>query len=161
MAAAGFYAELLVSATTGMNETKIVECLPWQACLGKCEENIKNQLLSDSDASITQSSRESCVGSVGSEACTEGYEGVRCSLCVQYDDEGEECDSNGETSIPNGYYRMNQRCEPCPCTWMTFGVVVFMFLALMLIFFFLVDRLPPEASEQASAAVGPILIIIT
>ena len=101
------------------------------------------------------------MGSVGSEACTEGYEGVRCSLCVRYKSDGNECNDQGEILIPNGYYRMNQRCEPCPCTWMTFDVVVMLMVLLMLMFFFFVDRLPPDASEQVSASAGPALIIVT
>jgi hypothetical protein len=162
MAAAGFYADLYVSSTTGMNMTKIVECLPWQACLGTCSDEARDQLVDDYDASLTQETRESCVGSVGSDACTPGYEGIRCSLCIQYNSDAEDCtEDEDEVLRPNGYYRMNQRCEPCPCTVFSFKVMVILAVLVLFLVYYSLDQLSAVLSEHASVMVGPAIILLT
>ena len=162
-AAAGFYADAYVSSATGMNTTRLVECLPWQACLGRCDAKVQQELLLQEDASATRETMESCDGSLGKDACTEGYQGIRCSLCKPFESgQGSGCEEDADgIAIPNGYYRVNQRCEPCPCTWLTFEVMIFLFVLLLLAALFLLDSFSADFSEHASVMVGPSIILLT
>ena len=161
LAAAGFYADVYVSSATNMNATKLVVCLPWQACLGSCPESVQVAVLNDIEAVNTFVGKDDCLGSLGVEACSPGYTGIRCSLCEAFDDERDGCEEVEGMLVPNGFYRMNQRCEPCPCTVMTFEVIVVMAILALFAVFFILDSFSAESSEHASVMVGPGIILLT
>ena len=112
LAAAGYFAELTTS-TTGENSTVITACIPFPyACLGTCSDEDASFIAAQDSFTETEqvASLSSCPAGLGKDSCTLGYGGPRCSLCLAYD-----ADAQCTDDVPNGYYRLESRCEPCPC----------------------------------------------
>ena len=98
------YAEMTVTEL----KVEYYKCTPFEGCIGSCTEEEQEQEYFD---------YEQCPGAIGEGNCATGYMGDRCSSCEPHNSDVTCVD---ETSPPNGYYRLNERCEPCPCSWFTF-----------------------------------------
>jgi hypothetical protein len=121
LAAAGYFAELTTNEG-GDNTTNVVACVPFPyACLGTCSREVEASILSQSSFSTDDEglSLESCAPGLEAQSCTDGYEGPRCSRCTQFraDFKDATCDADTNPPTVNGYYRLESRCIPCPCTW--------------------------------------------
>lgn len=88
-------------AATVFQPNMIEACTPFVACVGTC---------SVAALAVEPPAYAKCSGAAGDNSCTIGYSGERCSACVPFD---KDADCNDATA--NGYYRLDGRCEPCPC----------------------------------------------
>lgn len=130
LASAGHFAELITPTAT-----QITLCIPRRACMGTCNVSVLANLpeddgFADEDATDLFSS---CPGGLGQDSCSTGYMGRRCSLCQPYN---PAIDCADDDSIINGYYRLESRCEPCPCALLSFRWMVglaFLFAVLVLL----------------------------
>lgn len=161
LAAGGYFAQLEVDETNETT-TSIVACLPFPyACLGTCSRDVKAFLLTqeffaEDDQAL---SLVSCLPGLEKESCTEGYEGPRCSRCTPFSkDIPDPC-----PDAPNGYYRLETRCEPCPCTWVKFHhMVTALFFGALLMMLVLDHYITDsQAAEHASTLAAPLLILIS
>jgi hypothetical protein len=119
----GFFAHASNAPGLTTNAT-ISRCIPFYSCLGTCDENFRAQLLEVDEPDIEEDSlagavvsrtanneinkfvsEARCPGGIGTESCSPGYTGSRCSVCVAFDADIIECTADR----PNGYYRSNQR----------------------------------------------------
>jgi hypothetical protein len=128
-----------------------------------------------------------CPGGIGTESCSPGYTGSRCSVCVAFDADIVEC----TVDRPNGFYRSNQRvswqtqqllvvlsatlsntafagqCEPCACSFVTFNMMVIAAILAVFAFLWILDWKVEHASdsdplsEHASILLAPFFILVT
>ena len=156
-AAAGYFAEITTDA--GVNATTVVACIPFPfACLGTCSRAVTafvltEETLSDDDQGLNLAS---CGPGLEGQSCTIGYEGSRCSLCTPFNAEIKCSDT-----ITNGFYRLESRCEPCPCTWITFNVMIVALFLGALGLMFALDLLGSEFADHASTLAAPLLILVS
>ena len=61
----------------------------------------------------------------------------------------------------NGYYRLESRCEPCPCTWMTFSVVLLAVFIVAVLLLFALDLLGDDFTAHASTIIAPLMITVS
>jgi hypothetical protein len=125
------------------------KCSPFVACVGTCTA----RELDDEQPDFGQ-----CRGGIGSMSCSTGYTGLRCASCVAYDSTrgDEECvDAN-----PNGYYRLNDLCEPCPCSWLTPTILILIAGLILVIVMVAVDYILRD-TDHASAIFAPVMICVS
>jgi hypothetical protein len=155
-AAPGYYAE---SQRDEANVSRPVACVPPEACLGTCPYDAQLQL-STTDPLVRELKwaevqlLAQCNGSLGNESCSPGYTGLRCSICEPFDP-AVDCKLK-----QNGYYRRDQRCEPCPCTKITFAMQVGALMVVVVAMLLLIDLFNTDASEHASTVAAPFLIMV-
>ena len=201
----GFFAHASNASGLTINAT-ITRCIPFYSCLGTCDENFRAQLLevdapdiqedSLAGAVVSQTangeinkfvSEARCPGGIGTESCSPGYTGSRCSVCVAFDADIVEC----TVDRPNGFYRSNQRvswqtqqllvvlsatlsnaafagqCEPCACSFVTFNMMVIAAILAVFAFLWILDWKVEHASdsdplsEHASILLAPFFILVT
>ena len=159
LAAAGYFAQ--IARIAGENTTTIAACIPFPfACLGKCSREVTAFILTQESFSNADEgvSLEDCPPGLEQDSCTEGYEGERCSQCTKYNEDIDPC-----PDAPNGYYRLETRCEPCPCTWVQFHHMIVAVFFGALVSLFVLDHYMSgsQASEHASALAAPLLILVS
>ena len=149
-------------SVNGGNTTKLTACVPFPyACLGTCPPGLRQSILEQGDGEGADLS--SCPSGLQDESCTDGYEGPRCSRCAQFSTAFDDtsCDDRAEPPVVNGYYRLESRCIPCPCTWIKFHhMLIGLFLAAVA-FMFALDLVGSEFAEHASTLAAPMLILIS
>jgi hypothetical protein len=160
LAAAGYFAEI-TTTDTGDNTTSIVACIPFPyACLGTCSHEVTAFILTEESLSDDDQwlSLASCEPGREGQSCTIGYEGPRCSACTAFDPKIECSDT-----ITNGFYRLERRCEPCPCTLITLQVMLAgAFVAALAVMFALDIATTGSAfAEHASTLSAPLLILVS
>ena len=154
-AAVGYYAS---TASTNASQFTISKCVPFEACLGTCDQSEREQLLLVKD----NAKSVQCAAATGEESCSPGYEGPRCSMCTEFA-EGVECSADQV----NGYYRRNQRCVPCPCGSVTFSMMVGAAAVSIVAFMSFLDCFvtsggeTDSVTEHASTLVAPAFILVT
>eukprot|EP01047_Picozoa_sp_COSAG01_P056935 COSAG01_NODE_6519_length_3624_cov_2.070355_1_plen_293_part_00 len=160
LAAPGFYA-----ADKSDGDTAIVQCIPFQACVGTCPAELVDQLLNanEDDPVPEKLNFENCPAGLEQQSCAEGYTGPKCAVCVPVDS-SKDCNDASTTTLEKGFYRLDQRCEPCPCSW--FGFKSMIATAVVLMFFTLVimDKLystSEEAASYFSTKSAPFVIMLT
>ena len=79
-------------------------------------------------------------------------------MCTPFD---TALDCNELDPQINGYYRLESRCEPCPCTWFIFPYMLATAFGIALGLMFLLDMVDPSYAEHASTLVAPLLILIS
>ena len=85
----------------------IVKCRPPRACFGTCRADVRASLIAALDATNdTYLAYDDCPGGRGQAQCSPGYQGKRCSQCTPVMPDGVCSDDH-----PNGYYRLDGRCE--------------------------------------------------
>jgi hypothetical protein len=162
-AAAGYFATI-TTAPSGENTTDVLACIPFPyACLGSCSPQDRRSILTQDAFDGEGWSLASCAPGLGTESCTEGYEGARCALCMPFsqDFNQDSCDDSADPPVVNGYYRLESRCIPCPCTWVTFHYMVIALFLAAVGFMFALDLLGSEFAEHASTLAAPMLILIS
>jgi hypothetical protein len=142
-ASAGHFVRQGVSTYAEMDLDELAEqyyqCMPFEACVGSC--TVAQLLPAQPDYSL-------CSGAMGEESCNTAYRGDRCSECVAYDPTRGECsDSDTET---NGYYRLNNICEPCTCSWFTFNRIVVICFVLVLVVMVVADHFLKEVDHMST-----------
>ena len=80
----------------------------------------------------------------------------RCSLCASFDNK-IDCNAG---SI-NGFYRLDERCEPCPCTLLTFPVMIGIVFVVALLFLFALELVGTDFIQHASTLGAPALIMVS
>jgi hypothetical protein len=141
------------------------ECTPFTACLGMCDaidlqlgiETNGDEVDAEEDSTVPN--YEKCLGGTGEESCTVGYMGDRCSSCIVFDPDidMDDCTDNTEA---NGYYRMNDECMPCPCTYWTAGRIAMAGVVLAVLFLLISEELLRHVGH-ISSIVAPATIIVT
>ena len=124
----------------------IEECTPFVACAGACPAAALEQ---------APPAYDQCPGGVGEQSCSAGYTGDRCSACWEFDP-GLQCTD----TTPNGYYRLDGRCEPCPCGGVSMSVILGLCAVGLLVFMFLMDFVMQKV-KHISTIVAPFMIILT
>ena len=129
------------------------KCMPFEACVGSCPE----AELKQAEDTGQRYDYSMCPGASGLASCTIAYTGDRCSQCTPFDPnrEGPCVDST-----PNGYYRLDQICEPCECTWLTPTVIVSIAFFALLVIMVAADHAFKEI-DHLSTLFAPIMIAIT
>jgi hypothetical protein len=98
-----------------------------------------------------------CIGGVGREGCGRGYTGERCAECVAFD--GNLDDSLCDDTNPNGYYRLDERCEPCPCNRASMEVIIGTACVLLTVVMVLLDHVLRDV-DHLSSIFAPVMIVI-
>jgi hypothetical protein len=135
------------------------ECAPFKACTGSCPASVQEAEAPDYAA---------CPGAVGAESCIPGYTSERCSECVAMgltSDELDsfECDGTAAADPLNaglGFYRIDGRCERCPCSWVKLRHIVAFCVVGLLTFLALIDWLTKQV-EHVSTILAPVMIVVT
>jgi hypothetical protein len=156
VAQAGYFAKLAAGGTTAT----VDKCIPFPyACLKTCSPEVVEHI-ADEDAFFNEDlgALASCDAGVGEESCTDGYEGDRCSACTPFD---KSLACHELDPQINGYYRLESRCEPCPCTWFTFPYMIATVFVASLGFMFLLDTVDASYAEHASTLAAPLFILIS
>ena len=142
---AGYY---LDTNTLGdPDEEHFKECVPFDSCAGQCEGVISDQ-----------TKYAECAPGVNGENCARGYRGQAnpfCKLCDKYDP-SKVC--TDET--PNGAYRVEGRCIPCPCTWFTFWWICLFALLFVLCCMLILDQFLRKV-DHLSSLFAPLMILVT
>jgi hypothetical protein len=166
LAQPGYYATD-ISATSGMTgDTAIVQCTPFQACVGTCPVELIEVLLSTNAADVLPEDMDllNCAAGLEAQSCVEGYKGPKCATCVPVDS-SKDCNDASTTTSEKGYYRLDQRCEPCPCSWFGFKSIVVSVIVLVFCMLALMDKLyndrSSEAADYISTKTAPLVIILT
>ena len=164
-AAAGYFAEFATSKI-GENMTSVSACVPFPyACLGTCGPTLAKSILEQSfllddneDVGLTN-----CAPGLEGQSCTVGYEGTRCSLCspATNDFDPSSCDDSAIPPVVNGYYRLESRCVPCPCTWIKFHHMIGALFLAAIGFMFGLDQVGSELAQHASTLAAPTLILVS
>ena len=96
------------------------------------------------------------------QSCLEGYTGPKCSMCVRVD-RTKDCDDEATTLLEKGFYRFDQRCEPCPCSWFGFTEMVVLAMFMFVGVLAAVDRIhaTSAAADYLSAKTAPLVIMLT
>ena len=95
---------------------------------------------------------------VDAQSCSPGYEGLRCAECIMTDP-SVTCGDG----VTNGYFRLDQRCEPCPCSVFGFKSYVAGFMLLFCGALPLTDHLheAEAAATYLSTLTAPFVILLT
>ena len=125
------------------------KCTPFEACVGSCTEL---------ELAVEAPDYAACAGGSGEDSCATGYQGDRCSECTPFDASRGEC--SAADVEPNGYYRLDQICEPCECTWLTPTVIVSIAFFALLVIMVAADHAFKEI-DHLSTLFAPIMIAIT
>jgi hypothetical protein len=159
----GYFAQPSVNQAN-QTATNVVACIPHPyACLGTCSDevaefNLKLSSFSGADDD-TDTSLASCGAGIDQESCTDGYEGPRCSTCTAFDP-----DATCSDETVNGYYRLESRCEPCPCTlsFLNFPILTAtVFGGGVALLFFLDMFAGGRFSEHSSIISAPLMVAIS
>jgi hypothetical protein len=121
---------------------------PWMPCTGDGFNSL--------EACPLDPDYGSCPGAESGQICALGYTGSRCSACVEYDETVGECDG---LETPNGYYRLNEFCEPCPCTWLTFSRIMMIGCLFAIASIFVLDYVMKEV-EHLSTVFAPVRALV-
>jgi hypothetical protein len=151
-AAAGYYAKNL----TVFEMPSFSLCTPFEACVGKCPDSVFTAEVPNFD---------DCPHAVGLESCAAGYTKDRCSEClgVTADLNAVVCDGSYEGDPLNGglgFYRMNGRCERCPCSWIKLHHIIIAAIVIFILFLALVDWMTAQV-DHVSTIIAPIMIMVT
>jgi hypothetical protein len=152
-AAAGHFVRETPAAFDEMELSALAEqyhkCTPFEACVGSCTE-----------AELSNEAPEYalCAGASGEDSCANGYQGDRCSECAPFDESRGECST--ADVMPNGYYRLDQICEPCECSWLTPKVIAMITFAVLLVMMVFADHMLKEI-DHMSTVFAPIMIVVT
>lgn len=143
---------LSLEPTLGLDESPFAvemvdQCVPFEACLGSCPDEVLLDVEAP-DYSL-------CSGATGNASCSDGYTGDRCSACVALD-AARDCTPDHL----NGFYRLDGRCEPCPCSWITFTHVIIVVVIVLLLGLAAFDCVSKRVSH-ISTVVAPLMIVIT
>eukprot|EP01044_Picomonas_judraskeda_P006576 COSAG03_NODE_662_length_6392_cov_2.901001_6_plen_918_part_00 len=164
-AAAGYFAEVVMSKN-GETTASVSACVPFPyACLGTCGPTLTKSILEQS--SLVDDNDDlglaNCAPGLEGQSCTAGYEGSRCSLCspVANNFDASSCDESANPPVVNGYYRLESRCVPCPCTWIKFHHMIAAFFLLAIGFMFGLDLVGSELAQHASTLAAPSLILVS
>jgi hypothetical protein len=143
----------------------LTACVPFPyACLGTCPHALTKSILEQSSLGDDEGfSLTDCASGLEEESCTDGYEGPRCSRCAQFSDNFDDisCDDGADPPVVNGYYRLESRCIPCPCTWIKFHHMLIGLFLLAVAFMFGLDLLGSDFAEHASTLAAPLLILVS
>jgi len=151
-AAAGHFVREEIPAYATMDLGQLVQqyykCTPFEACVGSCTE---------AELLVDPPDYAACAGTSGELSCAKPYTGDRCSQCKPFDETRGEC-SDADTE-PNGYYRLDQICEPCTCSWFTFGRILMIVFLVTLIIMLVADHWLKEVDHMATVF-APIMIAV-
>jgi len=129
------------------------KCTPFEACLGSCTDE---QLETDDDGF----DYAACDGASGQMSCSIEYQGDRCSECTPFDPDLPDCDTSATDVPPNGYYRLDQVCVPCTCSWFTFERICMIAFVVTLVIMVVVDHFLKEV-DHMSTIFAPLMIAVT
>lgn len=157
-AAAGYFVSERVPAYAEMEHDELLQqyykCTPFEACVGACTAA---QLTSDTP------DYAACDGASGEDSCAPGYTGDRCSQCAPYDPR-RPCSTEesvlNRPELANGWYRLDQECKPCTCTWFTPMNIMLVAFVMLLIIMVAVDHWLKDV-DHMSTIFAPIMIVIT
>jgi hypothetical protein len=130
------------------------KCTPFEACVGLPDD----VGLVDCERDEDTGNYAKCGGASGEDRCSRGYEGNRCSECEKYDPTKGGCSATD--TEPNGYYRLDQFCEPCECSWFTPTKIALIASILLVIVMVTADHLMKEV-DHMSTVFAPIMIAVT
>jgi hypothetical protein len=157
------------------------ECVPFEACVGTCLQTTLHVPLDDQQPVYIE-----CPGGMDQEICSAGYTGERCAACQEFDDtatddcievmhhplsgvkydcaaDNDDCVNirvPSQTGEPNGYYRLNEKCEPCPCTFWNARRIASACFVIAVLTLFVMDHVLGSVKHM-STVVAPLLIIVT
>ena len=94
-----------------------------------------------------------------------GYTNDRCSECIRLSVnlDSVTCDGSHERDPLNGglgFYRLDGRCEPCPCTWIRLEHMVTIGAVLLLMLLGCVDIMTSQI-DHISTILAPGMIMVT
>jgi len=98
-----------------------------------------------------------CPGALGEDICAPGYTGDRCAKCKK--DKSAPC-SDDDPLGANVYYRLNSKCEPCPCNPWSLTTVAIVLIIIAAVLMVALDRLF-KGMEHLDAVFAPIMILVT
>jgi len=97
------------------------------------------------------------------QSCSPGYQGPKCVRCKSKEQNADCQDPDNWDEIQLGFYRMNQACVPCPCSWFGFKHFVACAIFGFFLMLWITDQFDKaeDAASYLSTLTAPIVIMIT